>query len=162
MEVSKIMRTKLILVKPDCPFTELLRKIAGPAPRQIYVVDEDNKLLGIVSAKDLLKEVMPSYLNADLARSITDETDFLQRQIAKIKDDSAKDIMTDKPVSLHPYHQLLEADALFAEHGFNTLPVLDQEGTLVGEITRMDIISQMLGNHPTGPEDRDIVDVSRV
>jgi CBS-domain-containing membrane protein len=161
MNVGKVMRTKLILVKPDCPFIELLRKVSGPPPHQAYVVDDNYKLLGIVSAKDLLKEIMPSYMSADLARSFTDEADFLQRQIDKVKGVSAHDIMTRKLVYLESHHQLLEADALFAEQGFNTLPVLDKQGKILGEITRMDIISQLV-NNSNSSHNKDLVDVSLI
>lgn len=161
MDVAKVMRTKLVLAGPDCPFTELLHKIASPASRQVYIVDDQYRLQGVVSAKDLFKEIMPSYMNADLARSITDEADFLQRQIDKVKDVRARDIMTSKLISLHPYHQLLEADALFAEHGFNTLPVLDKQGKILGEITRRDILTQLL-DKSVRRDDEETVDVSSV
>ncbi len=159
MDVGKVMRTKLILVKPDCPFPEVLRKIASPSPRQAYVVDDDYRLLGVVTAKDLLKGIMPSYMSADLARSFTDEADFLHRQINKMKDSRAQDIMTRKPIYIQPHHQLLEADALIAEHGINTLPVLDAHGKILGEITRMDIISQLV-NNTFGAHETDLTDVS--
>ncbi|MDD2218554.1 MAG: CBS domain-containing protein [Desulfoplanes sp.] len=144
MDVSNCMRTKLVLAKPDCNYKSLLCKIAAPTPRQIYVVDEDNKLLGIVSALDVLKEIMPSYLSADLARSITDGTDFLQKQVEKVKNKLAKDIMITKFVFLHPQNQLLQADALIVEKGCNTLPVLDEQGKLLGEITRRDILLHLV------------------
>jgi CBS domain-containing protein len=140
------MRTKLVLAKPDCNYKSLLCKIAAPTPRQIYVVDEGNKLLGIVSALDVLKEIMPSYLSADLARSITDGTDFMQKQVEKVKNKLAKDIMITKFVFLQPQSQLLQADALIVEKGCNTLPVLDEQGKLLGEITRRDILLHLVDN----------------
>ena len=146
MDVSKCMRTKLVLATPDCDYKSLLCKIAAPTPRQIYVVDKDYTLLGIVSALDLLKEIMPSYMNADLARSITDGADFLQRQVEKVKNKAARDIMVTNFVSLRPHHQLLQADALIVEKGCNTLPVINEQGKLLGEITRRDIILRLVDN----------------
>jgi CBS-domain-containing membrane protein len=61
MDVSKCMRTKLVLAKPDCDYKSLLCKISDTVPRLAYIVDENYKLLGIVSAVDLLKEIVPSY-----------------------------------------------------------------------------------------------------
>ena len=143
MDVAECMRTKLILVGKDCNFKTLMCKLASPEPRQAYIVDEDYRLLGIVSAMDLLKEIIPPYLNADLARSITNESDFLQKQVEKVKDKRAEEIMVTKFYFLHPYHQLLEADALIAEKGINTLPVIDAQGKLMGEVTRRDILLQL-------------------
>ena len=147
MDVVKCMRTQVLLAKPDCDYKSLLCKITGSTlPRQVYIVDESYKLLGIVSALDLLKELMPSYMNADLARSITDGADFLQKQVEKVKDKCASDIMETDIKSLHSHHQLLEADALIAETGFNTLPILDDAGKLLGEITRREILVKLVSN----------------
>jgi CBS-domain-containing membrane protein len=155
------MRTKLVLAKPDCDYKSLLCKIADPMPRQAYIVDENYKLLGIVSAMDLLKEIIPPYLNAALARSITDEADFLQKQVEKVKNKCARDIMVTKFKFLRPHHQLLQADALIVERGFNTLPVLDEKGKLLGEITRRDILLRLVDNCSLyNLDDREPVDLS--
>ena len=147
MDVVKCMRTQVLLAKPDCDYKSLLCKItSSTTPRQVYIVDESYKLLGIVTSLDLLKEVMPSYMNADLARSLTDGTDFLQNQVEKVKDKYASDIMVTKIKFLHPHHQLFEADALLAETGFNTLPVLDEDGKILGEIARRDILIRLINN----------------
>jgi CBS-domain-containing membrane protein len=141
------MKTQVLLAKPDCDYKSLLCKITvSTTPRQIYIVDDNYKLLGIVSALDLLKEVTPSYMNADLARSITDGADFLQKQVEKVKDKCASDIMETNIKFLRPLHQLFEADALIAETGYNTLPVLDEDGKILGEITRREILVRLVSN----------------
>lgn len=163
MNVSEYMRTKLVLAGKDCDYKTLLCKIANPIPRQAYIVDDNYKLLGIVSAMDLLKEIIPSYMNADLARSVTDENDFLQKQVEKVKDKCAGDIMVKKFAFLHPHHQLLEADALIAEKGFNTLPVINKAGRLLGEITRRDILLQLVDNCSVlTPNGEQLVDLSEI
>jgi CBS-domain-containing membrane protein len=140
------MRTKLILAGIDCDYKTLLCAIASQPPRQAYIVDDNYKLLGIVTAMDLLKEIVPSYMNADLARAVTDEADFLHKQVEKVKNKCAGDIMVKKFFALQPHHQLLEADILIAENGFNTLPILDNQGKILGEITRRDILLQLVNN----------------
>ena len=161
MDVSKCMRTKLVLAKPDCDYKSLLCKIADTVPRLAYVVDENYKLLGIVSAVDLLKEIVPSYMNADLARSLADGADFLQKQVEKVKNRCAEDIMVTKFSFLHPHHQLLKADAIIAERGFNTLPVIDEQGKILGEITRLDILLHLVDNCTEfNLNDKDLVDLS--
>ncbi|MCK5826218.1 MAG: CBS domain-containing protein [Desulfuromusa sp.] len=146
MDVAKSMRTKLIIARPDSDYKSLLCKITSSTPRQIYIVDENYKLLGIVTSLDLLKEVMPSYMNADLARSLTDGADLLQKQVEKVKDKCASEIMTTKIKFLRPEDQLFEANALIAETGFNTLPVLDEDGKILGEISRRDIMIRLINN----------------
>ena len=161
MDVSKCMRTKVVLAKPDCDFKSLLCKIADTVPRLAYIVDDDYKLLGIVSSVDLLKEIVPSYMNAELASSFTDGADFLHKQVEKVKNKCAKDIMVTKFSFLNPHHQLLKADTLIAEKGLNTLPVVDEQGKLLGEITRLDILLHLVNNCPDyNQHDKGLIDLS--
>lgn len=143
MNVEKCMRTKVILASPDCSFERLLHKLTSPVSRQIYIVDQKRRLLGIITAMDLLREVIPSYMTADLARSFTDEADFLNKQVDKVKGRKAEEMMTRSFAFLSPHHQLLEAETLIAEKGINTLPVVDAEGEIVGELTRRDILLKL-------------------
>ncbi|MFW2365439.1 MAG: HPP family protein [Desulforhopalus sp.] len=142
MDVLKFMKTKLVLARPDTNYKTLLCKMDAPIPRQIYVVDQNYKLLGIISAFDLLKEIVPSYMSADLARSITDGGDFMQKQVEKVKGKLAKELMVTDFHFVRPHSQLLQADALIVEKGCNALPVLDERGKLLGELTRLDILKR--------------------
>ena len=151
----------MVLAKPDCDYKSLLCKIADSVPRLAYIVDDNYKLLGIVSAVDLLKEIVPTYMNADLARSLTDDADFLKKQVEKVKNKCARDIMVTKFSFLLPHHQLLKADAMIAERGFNTLPVVDEQGKLLGEITRLDILLYLVTNcSDYNRNDKGLVDLS--
>lgn len=163
MDVSKCMKTKLVLASPDCDFKCLLKKIAEPTPRQIYVVDQNYKLLGIISAFDLLKEILPSYMNANLAKTIPDGADYMQKQVEKVKDKFAKDLMVTDFVHLHPHSQLLEADALIVGKGLNALPVIDERGKLLGQINRFDILAHFVNNYIlSNPAKVELVDLSEV
>ncbi len=163
MDVSECMRTKLVLARPDDNYKTLLCKIASPHPRQVYVVDQNYKLLGLISAFDLLKEIVPSYMSADLARSITDGADFMHKQVEKVKGKMAKDLMVTDFVFLYLHSQLLQADALIVEKGCNAIPVIDERGKLLGELTRSDILVRFADSciRPTQAE-TEFVDLSTV
>lgn len=161
MNVEKCMRTKVILASPDCSFEQLLHKLTSPVSRQIYIVDQKRRLLGIITAMDLLREVIPSYMTADLARSFTDEADFLYKQVDKVKGRKAEEMMTKNFAFLSPHHQFLEAETLIAEKGVNTLPIVDIEGVIVGELTRRDILLK-LAEHCLGSKSQEdqLIDLS--
>ncbi|WP_163341088.1 HPP family protein [Desulfopila sp. IMCC35008] len=140
MNVSSCMRTKLLLTDPARRYKELLCMIARQEQRQIYVVDKEYHLLGIITSFDLIKEIVPSYMTADLARSLTDSADFIQKQVEKVRDICARDLMVTDYISLHLHSQLLEADALVAQEGCHAFPVVDEHGRLLGELTRLDVL----------------------
>jgi len=163
MDVSKCMQTKLVLSKPDCVFKTLLVKIIASAHEQIYVVDDQYQLLGLITTFDLLKQIVPSYMTSDLARSVTQGGDFMDKQVEKVKDKPAKEIMTTKFVALRPENQLALADAIIVETGWNALPVIDKQGKLLGEISRTDILKRYVDTHLSDmPITSQIVDLSKI
>ncbi len=80
----------------------------------LYVVDDQGKLLGVIDIKELLK---------------ADDTARL------------KDIMVEDIISLKPGAQLKEAAALFTHYGFRAIPVVDDQGRLVGVVPYRDVMN---------------------
>lgn len=53
---------------------------------------------------------------------------------------TSADVMTRQPVTVTPGTTLADAQALFERHGFNGMPVVDEQGALVGFVTKMDVL----------------------
>jgi CBS domain-containing protein len=52
---------------------------------------------------------------------------------------------------------------MIAEKGFNTLPVVDKQGKLLGEVTRLDIMLHLVNNcSDYNRNDKGLVDLSLV
>jgi Mg/Co/Ni transporter MgtE len=79
----------------------------------LYVVDNDDQLLGVVDIKDLLKE----------------EDNLLLGEI-----------MEDAIVSLKPETTLREATVLFSRYDFRALPVVNSNGRIVGVVPYRDVM----------------------
>jgi CBS domain-containing protein len=54
----------------------------------------------------------------------------------------AKDIMTSPVITFSPDQEIMEAARILLEHHINGAPVLDEEGMIIGVLTRDDLISQ--------------------
>ena len=54
----------------------------------------------------------------------------------------AKDIMTANPITISPSASVKEAVTLLLEKHFNGLPVVDDEGALVGVLCQSDLVAQ--------------------
>jgi magnesium transporter len=80
----------------------------------IYVVDEQNHLLGVIDIKELLK---------------ADDTVQL------------KTIMTEDIISLGPNSMLKEAAALFSHYGFRAIPVIDEQKRIIGVVPFRDVMN---------------------
>jgi CBS domain-containing protein len=58
-----------------------------------------------------------------------------------------KDIMTANPITVKAEMPLIDAAKLMTDHKFNGLPVIDDEGLLVGIVTEYNLISNQSGIH---------------
>ena len=115
MDYSKLARDSLVPVETVLPLQStieealiLLRK--KPITQKIiyfYVVDENHRLKGVVSTRQLL-----------LADPSTRVEDIMQHGVVKLRDDQT----------------LQQTMELFAKHPLLALPVVDQEGRLLGAV----------------------------
>ena len=55
---------------------------------------------------------------------------------------TVRDIMTANPVTVTPKTPIAEASKLFLEKRFNGLPVVDEQGRLVGILCQSDLVTQ--------------------
>jgi len=146
--VEKHMATRLYYVTPDMPLetaAELLRatQVTG-AP----VLDENKKLVGVLSRFDLLKALLS--IPADL--SDDDFASELQRIKAEpVRMHESCVAAEGTPITVKPTVSLLDAAKLMAEHKFNRL-VVTREGqdagapnALCGIISSIDVVFSMLG-----------------
>ncbi|GAB6126537.1 CBS domain-containing protein [Humidesulfovibrio idahonensis] len=96
--------------------------------RQFPVIDEQGRLAGIVSDRDI-RDAMPSkYLPGD---SVTGGT------LASLR---AADIMTPEPSTVSPITPMDMVANILMRHKFGGLPVADEAGRIVGIITVADVL----------------------
>lgn len=141
MTIENIMLKSVGTVLPDTPFSDLLATHLKSDSRQLYVVDEKGRLLGVLSNYDLLKLMAPDYLDSNLARSLHADGRFFSDFMEKMKDKTAKDLMMKEFVAMKPGETALEASLLIREKRFFALPVVDENNILLGEVSRSQILA---------------------
>jgi len=142
MFVRDRMSSPVTTVTPDTPYQEALRLMRERKFRRLPVVDADQKLVGIVSERDLL------HASPSPATSLSVwEMNYL---LSKLK---VEQLMTSKVVVVSPDTPLEEAARLMVEHRLGGLPVVDPQRQVVGLITETDIFKafvEMLGTGQPG------------
>lgn len=110
------------------------------------VTGEGRKLLGIITAYDMIVQSSGMHLPTiigimgQIAVNQADRKD-LDEHFNKLKEIKAKQIMNPKALTIAPEMSIDEAAKLFAEHHrVNPLCVVDENGILVGVLSRYDII----------------------
>ena len=133
-----VMTEKLISVTPDTSLKETSARMAAHGISGVPVIDERNSVVGVISEKDFLfhmgekktrstMEVIAQCLSSKGCVAVSMHTGF------------AKDIMTSPALTVFDDTPVFEIASIFAEKNINRVPVLDQNGHLVGIVARADI-----------------------
>jgi CBS domain-containing protein len=120
ISLEKIMTKDVVTVGRTADIYDAIRMMADGNITGLPVVDEDEKLVGVVTEKDVMR-----YL--------------LNTQSTKGK---AQDCMTTDVVSVNVNDTLLNVISILVNNGFRRVPIVS-EGMLVGIISRSDIILYM-------------------
>jgi len=132
MTVAEIMTTEVITAGMDDTLGGIRKVLELNHCHHIPIV-EDSRLVGIVSDRDVLQGLSP---NVDL--SIADN-----RALNTLKK-KAHQIMTRKVTTIGPEDTIEEVAAVFLDMQFSCLPVLEPSGTVVGIVTKTDLLESLL------------------
>jgi acetoin utilization protein AcuB len=132
MLVRVRMSANPVTIGADTPITEALRVMRESQVHRLPVLDDEGRMVGIVSEKDLL------YASPSPATSLSIyEMHYLLSQL------KVTELMTRDVISVAPDVPLEEAARIMADNSIGGLPVLE-DGKLVGIITETDIFKVFL------------------
>ena len=121
--VSKWMSREVLSAKPDDPLFSGVEVMAEKGIRHVLVLEE-GKLLGILSNRDIVRATM---LNAERTLDLHGTT--------------VKQVMTKGPLeTIHPLAQIPDAAAKLVDHKISALPVIGDDGAVVGILTTDDTL----------------------
>jgi acetoin utilization protein AcuB len=142
MLVKERMKHPVITVKPDMPIMDVLNLMKREKIRRTPVVDGHGKLLGIVSDKDLL--------NAGPSTATSLSVWEINYLLSKIK---IQDVMSKEVITVHEDTPIEEAAYIMASNKIGGLPVVREDGGVIGMITETDlfkILLEMMGAREPG------------
>ena len=142
MLVRERMTSPAVTITPETPFQEALKLMRDKKFRRLPVVDSAGKIVGIVSERDML------HASPSPATSLSVwEVNYL---LWKLK---ISDIMTHNVLTLNQDTPIEDAANLMVTHKIGGVPVVDDNGKVVGVITETDIFRafvEMLGGGEHG------------
>lgn len=118
---SELMEEFVTTLSPDADIQSameslLKKKISGAA-----VIDDDNRLVGILSEKDCLKVVATAAFE-------------------RVPEGKVRDYMTRAVVTLSPQTTVYEVVDRFLHCSYRRLPVIDADRVLVGVVSRASVV----------------------
>ncbi|MBF6648212.1 CBS domain-containing protein [Methylobacter sp. BlB1] len=145
MLIRDYMTTNPITVRPETPVKEVADLLIANRINGVPVVDDEGKLLGIVTAEDLIHRGLDERLKP--RDSIWKENFWVaffgpkNTQSDKAQGHTAAEIMAQDVYTVKPNMRLFMAARLMVDHEVTSLPVVEA-GKLVGVISRIDLLAR--------------------
>lgn len=133
MLIRNWMTREVITVTPETSMLKASKLMKEHDIKRLPVIDTENHVVGIVSDRDI-KAASPS-------KATTLDMHEVYYLLSELK---IKSIMTPNPVTVSPTDTVESVAMLMEEHGFGGIPVVDEEGKLVGIISDHDIFKVLI------------------
>jgi CBS domain-containing protein len=146
MRVSDIMTRTVHTVGPEVNLREVATLICLYRISGVPVVDEAGQLVGIVSERDVLQALYPTY--TELIDDPVRSHDFFEMEL-RYQDLSRRKVnavMVRRVVTATLEMPLLEAASLMLRHRIRRLPVVEA-GRLVGIVSLGDVHQALFAQH---------------
>lgn len=155
IEIKDAMEKNVITFHADDKISEVAQKLRDNKISGAPIVDEDNKVIGIVSEGDIMRLlevhsprlnlILPSPLDViELPIRMKHEMDEIAEDMNRAASVLIGEIMTKEVLTIKEDDDISDAAQFMDTHSINRLPVVDDEGELIGIITRGDLISALV------------------
>jgi CBS domain-containing protein len=141
MKVSDVMTTELVTAGPATQFKDLLERMIRADVSSLAILDDDGKLLGLVTETDLLsKEAYGGVRHPSLELLAEIVRGSKHDWVTKAQGLKAREIMSTKLVVCAPDEDVRSAARRMLATDVRHLPVLES-GVMVGMVSRHDLLS---------------------
>jgi acetoin utilization protein AcuB len=132
MKVRRWMSSPLLTTSPDIPVELAYRKMVENEIRRLPVVDDEGRIVGILSERDARTVLMPHELTSTSRRAETDSNPVLVRTA-----------MTRTVFVVGPEENITDAVRIMHNRKVSGLPVVEH-GRCIGMITVQDLLEVLL------------------
>ncbi|GIH67705.1 MULTISPECIES: CBS domain-containing protein [Microbispora] len=147
MKVRDVMTSEVASVNGSTPFRDVAEVLIAHEVSAVPVVDGEGHVVGVVSEADLLRKeefreqfYREGYRPPLRARLREAMGHGAARSQARARGVTAAELMSAPPVTTRPYTSVVSAARQMSQHGVKRLPVVDDDGVLVGIISRHDLL----------------------
>jgi CBS-domain-containing membrane protein len=148
--VAEIMNADVPTVSSEDDARKAIDLLSKTDMGAIPVVDEDRKVVGIVSESDLVLSDeesdlhLPHYLNIMGGIVFVGSMKGFEQRLDKAFATRVSDLMTADPIVARDYEAADRAAKKIADSHHNHLPVVDADGHLAGMVTRADALAAVV------------------
>jgi CBS domain-containing protein len=149
MSVTSCMKRNVVSVNEKTTVREAAAIIVKKHIGLLPIVDKDDKPIGVIGLRDLLKLELPDFVNFAMDVDFVHDFGAVEstRPPAKTLNKTIKSLM--QPViTVEEDCGLLRAYALMLQQNLHDMPVVSKDGKLVGITSRVDVGVAILSTWP--------------
>jgi CBS domain-containing protein len=137
LTVREMMSDRPFITHPDTPLRTAAKEMVRARVGALPVVDSDGRLVGLLTDRDLVRELLGSYLPVGAPAHPPGAHPTRRRTV--------RDVMTRQVLCVAPEQPLAEVTALMARKDVDRVPVVEDD-RVVGFLTRGDIVRKLVGS----------------
>ena len=138
LTVRDIMTPRPRTARSDDLLREAAREMVRADVSGLPVVDDDGRLVGMLSERELLRHLLSSVAHLG---GVAHRPESVAEQSRR----AVRDVMTRQVLAVSPDQPLAEVASLMVNKDVDRVPVV-REGRLVGFLTRGDIVRKLIGS----------------
>ena len=143
MKVKDIMDQSPDLIRTSDTFEHLIKILEEVKYHVIFVVDREDKLVGIVTEGDIIKVLIPKYINIDESLISVMDENYLERKCIENRNLTIDEIMSKTtPFTVTEEDPIIKAAALMIVNKIHTIPVV-RNSKVVGIVSRLTLIKHI-------------------
>ena len=143
--VSEVMTHKVVTLTNNMPVADAWERMLKHLVKGLPVLNSQNEVVGMLTDEDLLERAgLEQHLS--IAKRLDEQT--IRTEFTALKKSPLKvaDVMTKPVITVRDNESLGIAAARMAKHSLKRLPVLDEKGKLIGVLSRVDVLRQVLSD----------------
>jgi len=148
LKARDYMTTDVVVVGRAANVAEIAALMKKHRITGVPVVDEEKRLLGLVTHEELINIFIPHYLSMFDELAFLDDLGEIEAQsMAEIEPTLflAEDIMATDLITVGTSTSIMKAAVLMVNRKLVLIPVIDEGGRVVGIVSRNDVSSALTG-----------------
>jgi len=144
MKVRDVMTREITSVSPEMSARDALHLLQKMQISGLPVIDDNGKLLGMFTEKDILSHILPSYLEKVGRFIYEDNPKAIKKKFSELSNKMVKQLMRKDVLTVAEDTALCEVAKIMLTQKVRRIPVLDKSAKVVGIVARNDILRGML------------------
>lgn len=142
MKAKQIMSLEPTIARPDDSLYILLKTFMKSRHHSIYIIDDNDNLVGVVSESDILGMIVPKFASIDLSLTHMMAEGFFEKKCRELKDIAIEDIMQKDLITVDEESPMIEVTSKIVFRKVYSIPIVRNK-KLLGVVYREELFNHL-------------------